>query len=143
MTGTDRQIKPGGDDEVSFAGISLRAHDGFKPDTRRAAPAICEEIASRKNEIVQSLRFIDKMERKSESSVEVRISLTNPDNDHERWRRKQPEHPASGYSLDIHLVDSWTKRKNIYESYEIVLEKDFKPIGIYVFARLLDKVYSR
>lgn len=130
-------------DEVSYAGITLRAYHGFKDNTRADAPAICEEIASRKKEILQILKFIDKMERKNKRWLAVEISLTDPEEDMKRWDEKKPAHPAGRYRLNIHFVDSWAQRKNIYESYEIALWDELEPTAIYVHPRLLDKVYTK
>lgn len=130
-------------DEVTFAGISLKSHDRFDPTTKKNAQMICEHIAEQKDEILRILKFIDKTERKTKRSLEVVLYLTDPEDDQERWRRKRPENPASGYSLNIHFVDTWKQRTNIYESYEISIEREMRPTAVYVHMRYLDKTFGR
>jgi hypothetical protein len=129
-------------DEVTFAGISLRAYHGFK-ETKDYAQVICEQIANLKDEILKCLKFIEEMERRDKRALEVVLYLTDPEDDMKRYRQKKPRNPAEGYSLNIHFVDTWRQRRDIYESYEISIEHELRPTAIYVHMRFLDTIYNK
>lgn len=129
--------------EITFAGISLRAYHGFDERTKREAKVVCERIAQVKDEVLKCLKFIDEMERKTKRAFEVVLYLTDPEDDMKRYRQKKPRNLAEGYSLNIHFVDTWKQRKDIYESYEISVERDLQPTAVYVYMRFLDKIYGR
>lgn len=130
-------------DELTSGGITLRAYHGFDEDTRRLLPEICEAIASRKKELLGILKWIDKVERKGKSWLEVQISLSDPERDRETFLAKHEAADLSMYSLFVSFCDRRSQRKNIFESYEISLGKEIERTAIYVYPRFLDQVFTR
>ena len=136
--------------EFTHAGITLRAYHGFGEQTRKDAEEVCENIANLKDEVLKSLVWVNKMERKTKRALEVILYLTDPEDDMKRYREKKPENPVNGYNLNVHFVDTWKQRRNIFESYEISLHNMWgdvldrpDPNAVYVQMRFTDSIYRR